>query len=54
VTDCLGEGIALEDPAKLLKWLAPDRCMASLGAGKALRANRKAFEAIVREWIRWL
>jgi hypothetical protein len=43
--------MTVPDPAGLLEWLAKDRCMARLGSGKALRANRKAFEAVLRAWI---
>lgn len=41
----------IDDPANLLKWLARDRCMATLGAGEAYRANAAAFEAVLRQWI---
>lgn len=41
----------IDDPAGLLKWLARDRCMATLGAGEAYRANAPAFEAVLRQWI---
>ena len=41
----------IADPAGLLKWLGKDRCMATLGAGDALRANLPAFEAVLRQWI---
>lgn len=41
----------IDDPANLLKWLARDRCMATLGAGEAYRANAPAFEAVLRQWI---
>ncbi len=41
----------IDDPAGLLKWLARDRCMATLGAGDAFRSNRAAFEAVLRQWI---
>src|SRR5262245_47945066 len=34
------------DPAGLLRWLAKDRAMASLGAGAALRANLPALTAL--------
>ncbi|XXF80769.1 DUF1801 domain-containing protein [Myxococcaceae bacterium GXIMD 01537] len=47
-------GLPIEDPAGLLKWLAKDRCLVTLGAGPEIEARRAAFEAIVREWIRWL
>jgi hypothetical protein len=41
----------IADPAGLLKWLGKDRCMATLGAGDAFRANLPAFEAVLRQWI---
>lgn len=41
----------LDDPKGLVEWLAPDRCLVRLGSGKTLTGNRKAFEAILREWI---
>jgi hypothetical protein len=47
-------GVNIADPAGLLKWLAKDRCLVTLGAGKDIQAKRAAFEAIVREWIRWV
>jgi len=47
-------GINIADPAGLLKWLAKDRCLVTLGVGKDIQANREAVEAIVREWIRWV
>lgn len=42
----------IADPKGLMKWLGPDRAMVSLGAGPEIAANRKAFEAIVRAWIK--
>ena len=47
-------GIIIADPAGLLEWLAKDRCVVTLGAGKDIQARRAAFEAIVREWIQWV
>ena len=46
------KGMQIADPAGLIKWLAWDRCLVTLGAGKDIQARRAAFEAIVREWIR--
>lgn len=40
------------DPNGLLKWLGKDRAMVTLGAGRDIAANRKAFETIVRAWIK--
>jgi hypothetical protein len=47
-------GINIADPAGLLKWLAKDRCLVTLGVGKDIQDKRAAFEDIVREWIRWV
>lgn len=41
----------IDDPARLLRWLGKDRCMATLGAGETFRANLPAFEAVLRQWI---
>jgi len=46
--------VRIEDPKGLIKWLATDRCLVTIGAGKEIEANRAAFEVIVREWIRQL
>lgn len=45
---------ALPDPEGLVKWLAKERCLVTLGKGKALDARREAFAAIVRAWIGWV
>lgn len=42
---------AIDDPAGLLKWLAKDRCMATLGKGAAFEAHREAFAAVLRQWL---
>ncbi|MFO1186533.1 MAG: DUF1801 domain-containing protein [Alphaproteobacteria bacterium] len=44
--------LGIADPKGLLKWLGPERALATLGAGPEIAANRKAFEAIVRTWIK--
>ncbi len=40
------------DPNGLMKWLGKDRAMVTLGAGRDIAANKKAFDAIVRVWIK--
>jgi uncharacterized protein YdhG (YjbR/CyaY superfamily) len=47
-------GLPLADPTGLIKWLARDRCLLTLGAGRAFAARRTAFVAIIRAWIRFL
>lgn len=42
----------IPDPNGLMKWLATDRCLVSLGKGKEFTANRAALETIVRAWIK--
>jgi hypothetical protein len=37
-----------------MKWLGKDRAMVTLGAGRDIPANRAAFEAIVRAWLKAL
>ncbi len=44
----------IADPAGLMKWLAKDRCLVTLGAGKAFKANTPAFKTLVPDWIRYL
>jgi len=47
-------GVEVADPAGLLKWLAKDRCMVTLGAGAVIDEKRAAFEELVRAWIRFV
>src|SRR5262245_61644572 len=44
--------MTIPDPNGLIKWLAKDRCLVTLGAGKDIAANRRALETIVREWVK--
>ena len=46
--------LKIPDGNGLLLWLAKDRALVTLGSGKALKANAKSFEAIVRAWIRYV
>ncbi len=46
--------MAVKDPMGLMKWLTSDRCLVTVGKGPETAANRRAFEAIVRAWIRQL
>ncbi len=46
-------GVPVEDPAGIIeRWLARDRCLVSLGAGRVSRANRAAFAALAEAWVR--
>lgn len=46
--------LKIPDDSGLLLWLAKDRALATLGAGKALKANARAFTAIVRAWVKYV
>lgn len=51
VKDNSTSGLTINDPSGLIKWLAKDRAMVTLGAGKEIRGRQPAFEAIIRAWI---
>lgn len=46
--------LEIADPAGLLKWLANDRAIVTLGAGQEIAANADALRAIVGEWIAYV
>ncbi len=46
--------LKLADPAGLVKWLAKDRCLVTVGAGPDLAANQSALQGIVRAWIKYV
>lgn len=46
--------LKIPDENGLLVWLAKDRALATLGAGKTLKANANAFEAIVKAWVKYV
>jgi hypothetical protein len=46
--------LKISDPSGLILWLAKDRCLVTLGAGKTLKSNAKAFEAIVKAWLKYV
>jgi hypothetical protein len=46
--------LKIPDPNGLLLWLAKDRCLVTLGAGKTLKTNSAAFVAIVKAWLKYV
>ncbi len=44
----------IADSNGLMKWLGKDRALVTLGAGRDIPANRKALEAIVRAWLKYV
>lgn len=41
----------LQDPERLAKWAAPDRCVLTLGASDAARQHRQAVVDLVSQWV---
>ncbi len=44
----------IPDPNGLIKWLAKDRCLVTLGSGKALKGTTGGFKAIVQAWLKYV
>jgi Domain of unknown function (DU1801) len=47
-------GLQITDPEGLLKWLAKERCIATLRDMKDVKARGAALADIVRQWIRFV
>jgi len=45
------EGLNIKDPDGLLKWLAKDRCMMTLGNASDIESKREAITSVVRQWL---
>jgi hypothetical protein len=46
--------IKISDPKGLIKWLATDRALVTLGTGNTLETNTSAFKAIVKAWLKYV
>lgn len=46
--------LKVPDPAGLMKWLAKDRALVTVGAGQELGANQAALRKIVRAWLKYV
>lgn len=51
VRDLGAEGVPIDDPDRLLKWLAKDRAMIVFKDMSDFTARKTAFERIIRQWI---
>ncbi len=51
VRDNSTKGMRVADPKGLIRWLAGERCLVTLGAGRDIPAHRAALVGIVRDWI---
>lgn len=47
-------GIEIDDPRKLLTWLGKDRATVVFKDLEALADNRAAFQALLKQWIRYV
>lgn len=45
------QGLRIPDPDGMVEWLASDRAMVTVGAGKEIAARRKALQDLVRAWL---
>ena len=45
---------SIRDPQKLLKWVAKDRATADFADLNDLTAKKKAFQAVLRQWITYV
>lgn len=51
VKDNSTKGLTIADPDGLIRWLAKDRCLVTVGKGQEIAARRAVLAAIVRQWI---
>lgn len=51
VRELPANGIAIDDPKGLLKWLGKDRAMIEFNDTSELEANKAELRALVRQWI---
>lgn len=48
------KAMAIDDPAGLLRWAAPDRCIVTFSDEAEVRSKQAALVAIVQQWIEQL
>ena len=47
-------GVAIDDPAKLLKWLGKDRAMVEFDDAQEFNNSKAAFQAVLRQWVKFV
>jgi hypothetical protein len=45
-------GVVIDDPAKLLKWLAKDRAMIEFSNLAEIQGHTAALQSLLRQWVR--
>ena len=46
--------VEIKDPARLLQWLGEDRAMVIFADAKDVGSKRRPFDAVLRQWIRFV
>jgi hypothetical protein len=54
VRDLPPGGVQIADPAGLLKWLGKDRAMVEFADAQAFDEAKPAFQAVLRQWLRFI
>jgi len=44
-------GVAIDDPARLLKWLGKDRAMVEFADAREFNRSKAAFQSVLKQWI---
>jgi len=47
-------GLAIDDPARLLKWLGKDRAIVEFADTQEFNHSKAAFQAVLRQWVRFV
>lgn len=47
-------GVAIEDPAQLLKWLSKDRAMVEFANAEDFNNSKAALQAVLRQWVKYV
>jgi hypothetical protein len=45
------DGVPIDDPEGLLKWLAKDRCLVTLSGMSEIEVKKEAVTAIIQQWV---
>lgn len=54
VKDDSTDGMRIEDPLGMVRWLAKERCLVTVGRGAEIEERKAALQKILRAWIRQL
>lgn len=46
--------VDIKDPARLLQWMGADRAMVVFADAKEIGSKRRAFDAVLKQWIRFV